>query len=425
VSAARGDPAGGQLAAHVVRFARVLRGAGLPIGPGRIHDALRAAAEVGLERRDDLYWALHATLVSRAEHHPIFDEGFRMLWRVPESLPGAIAAFLATAPAPGSAGRDVTRRLAEALATSTGAPRSSAPRSARRGPEVDARLAWSERETLRRKDFEQMSAAELREAEEAIAAMRLPAPDVPARRLRPDPRAGRIDLRATLRASLRSGQASIPLRWRSARPRPPALVAVCDVSGSMARYARMLLRFMHALAGGRERVHSFTFGTRLTNVTRHLRHRDGDAALAAVGRAVRDWEGGTRIGASLREFNLRWSRRVLGQGAIVLLVTDGLDRDDARGLAEETERLRRSCRRLVWLNPLLRYQDFEPRAAGVRAMLPHVDDFRPVHDLESLGQLVEALTTPAAALRRAPGPAPARRRGAARSRAGSAPRPPA
>ncbi len=413
---------GGQLAAHVVRFARVLRAAGLPIGPGRVHDAVRAAAEAGLERREDLYWALHAALVSRVEHHALFDEAFRALWRAPgEAIPGPVAALLATAPAKRREGRDPSRRLAEALRR-PGDARPGAPRRVGGAMEVDARLSWSDREALRTKDFEQMSAAELREAEEAIAAMRLPVPDVPARRLRADPRRGRIDLRATLRASLRAGRESIPLRWRSATARPPAVVALCDVSGSMSRYARVLLRFLHALAGGRGRVHSFTFGTRLTNVSRHLRRRDADAALAAVGRAVRDWEGGTRIGASLREFNLRWSRRVLGQGAVVLLVTDGLDRDDARGLPEETEHLRRSCRRLVWLNPLLRYQGFEPRAAGIRAMLPHVDDFLPVHDLESLGQLVEAIATPAAP-RRAPAPAPARRTGAARTRGGSAPPP--
>ena len=407
----------------MLRFARVLRGAGLPIGPGRVQDALRAAAAVGLERRGDLYWALHAVLVSRAEHHPLFDEAFRILWRVPEPLPGSVASLLGSALAAALENRNVSRRLADALGRSLANRRSPEPRAASPRLEVEARLAWSDREALRRKDFEQMSAAELREAEEAITAMRLPVADVPARRMHPDPRGGRIDLRATLRASLRAGQASIPLRWRSPRPRPPSIVALCDVSGSMARYARMLLRFMHALTSSRERVHSFTFGTRLTNVTRQLRHRDADAALAAVGRAVRDWEGGTRIGASLRDFNLRWSRRVLAQGAVVLLVSDGLDRDDARGLGEETERLRRSCRRLIWLNPLLRYQGFEPRAAGVRAMLPHVDDFRPVHNLESLEQLVAAMTTPALTPPPARAPAPGRRRGAARSRAGWARRP--
>jgi uncharacterized protein with von Willebrand factor type A (vWA) domain len=379
---------GGHIAAHLLRFARVLRAAGLPIGPGRVLDALAAAAAVGLGRREDLYWALHAVLVSCAEHRPIFEEAFRLFFREAAPLPEGLASLLSQVSLPPGERRGATRRLAEALQR----PRGEAVGAARREVEVDAALEWSGREALRTRDFEQMSAEELREAEAAVAAMRLPVREVPTRRLRADPRGQRLDPRATFRAALRTGRDVIPLRRRSAAPRPPAVVALCDVSGSMSRYSRMLLRFLHALARGRQAVHAFTFGTRLTNVTRLLRHRDPDRALAAVGRAVPDWDGGTRIGASLREFNLRWSRRLLGQGALVLLVTDGLDRDEARGLAEETERLRRSCRRLLWLNPLLRWRGFEARAAGVRAMLPHVDDFRPVHSLETLRQLAEALS---------------------------------
>lgn len=378
---------GGEVAAHVMRFARVLRAAGLPIGPGRVLDAVGAAAEVGLARRADFYWALHAVLVSRAEHRSLFDEAFRLFWSEPEAIPEALALLLSRAQAPAPARRQPSRRLADALAESR--PRHEAER--RGAAEMDSVLAWSDRELLRTKDFEQMTAQEIREAEAAIERMRLPVREVPTRRFRPDRRGDRIDPRATLRAALRAGRSSIPLRWRSAASRPPAIVALCDVSGSMARYSRMLLRFLHALADDRDRVHCFTFGTRLTNVTRFLRHRDPDAALAAVGRAVGDWEGGTRIGACLREFNLRWARRLLGQGAVVLLITDGLDRDEARGLAEETERLRRSCRRLLWLNPLLRFEGFEPRAAGIRAILPHVHEMRPVHDLSSLAQLADAL----------------------------------
>jgi uncharacterized protein with von Willebrand factor type A (vWA) domain len=380
--------AAGQLTGQLLRFARTLRAAGLPIGPGRVLDALVAAAEVGLARREDLYWALHAVLVSRAEHRALFDEAFRLFFRAPEDLPAGLELLLPRSQMPAPERQELSRRLAEAL----GAPTEAAPEPVRK--ELDAVLSWSGAEVLRTRDFEQMSARELREAEEVIDRLRLPVRDLPTRRLRPDPRGGRVDLRATLRASLRAGSDAIPLRWRSPAPRPPALVALCDISGSMTRYARVLLRFLHALASRRERVHVLTFGTRLTNVTRYLRHRDADEALAAVGRAVRDWEGGTRIGECLREFNLRWSRRLLSQGAVILLLSDGLDRGEGRGLAAETERLRLSCRRLVWLNPLLRYQGFEPLAAGIRAILPHVDDFRPVHDLESLGALAEALGRP-------------------------------
>lgn len=391
---------GGQIAAQVVGFVRLLRAAGMPAGTGRMLDAARAAAEVGLSRRQDLFWALHAVLVSRAEHRALFQEAFRLFWREPETLPEGLALLLSRSTLP-PGGRGASRRLLEALER----PRGEVVEAGREA-ETDAVLASSDREALRSKDFEQMSAEELREAEAAVAAMRLPVRPVPTRRLRADPHGERVDPRATLRATLRAGRDAIPLRWRSAAPRPPAVVALCDVSGSMSRYSRMLLRFLHALARDRQAVHAFTFGTRLTSVTRLLRHRDPDQALAAVGRAVPDWEGGTRIGASLREFNLRWSRRLLGQGAVVLLVSDGLDRDEAHGIAEEAERLRRSCRRLLWLNPLLRFAGFEPRAAGVRALLPHVDDFRPVHDLQSLSQLAEALSGDGA---RRGGRAPARR----------------
>ena len=386
---------GGQLPARVLHFARALRAAGLPIGPGRVLTAVEAAAEVGLSRRDDLYWALHAVLVSRAEDRALFDQAFRLAWREPEALPPGLELLLSHSPLPSPRPAPL-RRVAEALS-----PSRALPAAPPRAVEVDAVLAWSEREQLRTRDFEQLSAAEVREAERAVARLRLPLPELPVRRMRPDPAGVRVDQRATLRQAVRAGPDAIPLRWRSPSRRPPAVVALCDVSGSMARYSRMLLRFLHALTRSRAQVHSFTFGTRLTPVTRHLRHRDVDAALAAVGRAVPDWEGGTRIGPCLREFNLRWSRRLLSQGTVVLLMTDGLDRSEGADLAAETARLRRSCRRLVWLNPLLRFQGFEPRAAGVRAILPNVDEHRPVHSLDSLERLAEALSAPRRGGRRA------------------------
>jgi uncharacterized protein with von Willebrand factor type A (vWA) domain len=398
-----GDGRGGQLPARVLHFARALRRAGLPIGPGRVLGAVEAAAEVGLARRDDFYWALHAALVGRAEEHALFDEAFRLVWREPEALPGALELLLSRSTLPPPERPEPSRRVAEALAEPRVEPAAPPPP---REVEVDAVLAWSDREQLRAKDFEQLSAAEVREAERAIARLRLPVRELPVRRWRPDRHGGRVDPRATLRQAVRAGPDAIPLRWRSRATRPPAVVALCDVSGSMARYARMLLRFLHALTRSRPHVHSFTFGTRLTDVTRKLRHRDVDAALKAVGRAVPDWEGGTRIGPALREFNLRWSRRLLSQGAVVLLLTDGLDRADAGELAAEAARLRRSCRRLVWLNPLLRFDGFEPRAAGVRAILPNVDEHRPVHSLDSLAALAEALSAPYRPRRTAPATRP-------------------
>jgi hypothetical protein len=258
--------------------------------------------------------------------------------------------------------------------------------------EVDAQLTWSARELLQAKDFEQMSAEELADARREIGRMRLPIMQVPTRRFRPEPHGGRVDLRRTLRQSLRGGGAAIDLARKVRRKRHPPLVILCDISGSMSRYTRMLLLFMHAITSDRDRVHSFLFGTRLTNVTRYLRYRDIDLALARIGDTVQDWAGGTRIGACLKAFNRVWSRRVLGQGAVVLLISDGLDRDAGEGLAAEMERLHKSCRRLIWLNPLLRFDAYAPISTGAKAMIRHVDDFRPAHSLGSLRELTAVLS---------------------------------
>ncbi len=260
--------------------------------------------------------------------------------------------------------------------------------------EIDARLTFSTREVLQRMDFDTMSAAELTEAKKMISELRLPLPMIRTRRYSAHPRGRRVDLRASLRASLRGGGEVIPLVRAAPRELHPPLVVLCDISGSMNPYARMFLHFLHTITNDRDRVSVFVFGTRLTNVTRQLRHRDVDVAMARVADAIKDWSGGTRIGACLREFNWRWSRRVLGQNACVLLVSDGLDREAGEGLSEEMERLGKSCRYLVWLNPLLRYEKFEARPAGVRAILPHVDLFVPVHNLKSLIELARTLSGP-------------------------------
>jgi uncharacterized protein with von Willebrand factor type A (vWA) domain len=257
--------------------------------------------------------------------------------------------------------------------------------------EVDATLTFSSRELLQKMDFEKMSLAEIEAAKKAIAAMRLPVEDVPTRRFKHDARGHRVDMRATLRAGLRD-PGIIPLQFKSRRRRRPPLVILCDISGSMSRYSRLALHFIHALTTDRDRVHSFLFGTRLSNITRDLRHRDVDVALDRISENVPDWSGGTRIGHCLAEFNRRWSRRVLGQGALVLLISDGLDREGAIGLEEEIERLHKSSRRLIWLNPLLRYEAYRPQAQGAKAMIKHVDDFRPIHNLQSMRDLAAALS---------------------------------
>ncbi|MCP5149553.1 MAG: VWA domain-containing protein [Ectothiorhodospiraceae bacterium] len=384
---------GGRLVENLVHFARVLRACGLPIGPGKVIDAVEAVRAVGITNRQDFYWTLHAVFVNRHAQRELFDQAFHVFWRNPRWLERMMSLVLPEFRYPDSpAGRELSRRLGEALHEKRRRPK---PREEQPPePELDATLTWSSQEVLRTKDFEQMSAEEIEQARRAIARMRLGLRPVATRRYRPHRRGNRIDMRATLRSALRAGPGVIPLVRARRRERPPALVILCDISGSMTRYSRMLLHFAHALTSDRDRVHSFLFGTRLTNVTRQLRERDVDVALGRIAERVEDWSGGTRIGTALHAFNHDWSRRVLGQGAVVLLITDGLDRDAGEGLGREMERLHKSCRRLVWLNPLLRYDRFEPRALGMRAMLPHVDEMRAVHSLDSLEALTEALSRP-------------------------------
>ncbi|MCB9756355.1 MAG: VWA domain-containing protein [Myxococcales bacterium] len=366
----------------------------MSLGTDQVLLATQAASAISIARREDLYWALHAALVTRREQRALFEQAFELFWRDP-SLRRQQAAMAALLPSVTAAPRrDPTlQRLRDAWRAHAPGSKPAPPRPA---PEerVDAIMTYSDLERLRHRDFAQMTAAELRAAADAIARMRLRPATITTRRLRPRARGPQLDLRRTLRASVRAGGDQVPLRWRAPARIVPPMVALCDISGSMQRYTRMLLHFLHALGRGRRRLHVFVFGTRLCNITRSLRERDVDHALARVGRQVEDWSGGTRIGACLRAFNLEWSRRVLGQRAVVLLITDGLDRghgERAGELAIEAARLRRACARLVWLNPLLRFKGFEPRARGVTALLPNVDEHRPVHDLASLGRLAAAL----------------------------------
>jgi len=386
----------GRLAENVLYFARTLRAAGLPVGPGKVLDALKAVEAVGLERRDDFYWTLHAVFVNRRDQQEIFDQAFHVFWRNPEILERMMAMLLPDiTPQAGQRPEDaeeLSRRLADALRPKDGEGREAEETEEKQ--EIDAALTFSSKEILQGIDFEKMSAAELAEARQAIKTMRLPIMQVPTRRHRPG-QGRRADLRATMRAALRQGGDTIPLRFKKPLRRHPPLVVLCDISGSMSRYSRMLLHFMHAVTNDRDRVHSFVFGTRLTNITRYLRQKDVDDAVEQVAESVFDWSGGTRIGACLKDFNVTWARRVLGQGAVVLLISDGLDRDNAEGLEAEVERLHKSCRRLIWLNPLLRYDAYQPKSLGAKALIPHVDDFRTVHNLESLTDLSQVLSRPA------------------------------
>ena len=373
-----------------MHFGRALRAAGLPVGPGKVLAAAEAVQAVGITNRSDFYWALHAVFVNRRDQRELFDQAFHIFWRNPQLLEKMMGLLLPEMRSPDAPeAEQMSRRLAEALHPGLGEDSDDRPQE--KEVELDAAMTFSDRDLLQKMDFEQMSAEEIARAKQLIRRMVLPLMDVPTRRFHPDPRGARADMRATLRAALRSG-GLIALKRKSRRTRPPPLVILCDISGSMSRYSRLFLHFMHAVTNDRDRVYTFLFGTRLTNVTRFLRYRDIDVALDKVAGVVEDWSGGTRIGQCLREFNRRWSRRVLAQGAVVLLITDGLDRDAGAGLGPEMDRLHKSCRRLIWLNPLLRYEGFAPKSQGMRAILPYVDEFRPVHNLESLGELVSVLS---------------------------------
>jgi uncharacterized protein with von Willebrand factor type A (vWA) domain len=391
-----------------MHFGRVLRHAGLPVGSDRIALALQALQHAGLHSRAEFHAVLAACLLDRHEHQALFDQAFTLFWRDPD-LAGRMRALLLPKvsthlPPPVKE----NRRLADALFPSQRDAASKQP--APEEIELQASMTASASEQLRRADFETLSSEEFRAAQRQLARLSVAFPPVATRRLAPSSptaRAARVDLRATLRAAARTGGEIVALRHVAPREIVPPLVVLADISGSMSKYSRMLLHFTHLLGQrqGRSmpRVETFVFGTRLTRITPWLRQRDADVAVARVTAEVKDWSGGTRIAECLAEFNRRWARRVLGSRATVLLVSDGLEHGTTDVLDFEMERLHKSCHRLLWLNPLLRFTRFEPRAAGIRTMLPHVDGFLPVHNLESLEQLVQVMcggAQPAAGRRR-------------------------
>lgn len=387
------DAPDGRLVENVVHFVRALRKAGMRVGTSQVETAIRALAAAGFTHRTDFYHILRATLVTRADDLEIYHQVFSMFWRDPDFLQTMMYMMSPKLrddrpPPPKEA---AGRRAADAFADRR---RQASTPPERQAFETEALLSWSERAVLRAKDFEQMSAAELAEAERAIRALALPLPRLRSRRKTVSTRGRRADMRATLRLALRRAGEVDRIVHRVPRSRPPDIVAICDISGSMSVYSRIILRFLHAMehAGSPDwgRLHAFTFGTELTNVSRPLARPDPDLALAAIGQEASDWEGGTRIGAALERFNKDWSRRVLGRGAVVLLITDGLERGDTALLDAQMERLALSSRAVIWLNPLLRYDGFAPKARGIRAMLGHVTSLHSCHSLDTLADLVGA-----------------------------------
>ena len=384
-------PPSGKLAQNIMHFGRVLREAGLPVGPASVLDAIDAALSGSLRTREDFYWTLHAILVKRREHKELFDQAFHVFWKKPKMLEQLMKLmFQQITRSAGDKPKDPGfRRLAEAMFDKVEAKNE---RQEKPGAiELDATFTASADDILRAKDFEQMTLAEQALAKKAIALLRLKRRENRTRRFQPFAAGERIDMHQTLQNSMRAGGHMISLSRRERQWKEPPLVVLCDISGSCSSYSRMFLHFLHGLANDRLGVTVFLFGTRLTNVTRELKRRDVDEAISKVSGVVKDWSGGTRIGTTLKEFNYRWARRVLAGNADVLLMTDGLERDDVAQLAHEMQRLRLMARHIVWLNPLLRYDGFEAKAAGIRAMMPYVDEFRPVHSLNSLVDLANGL----------------------------------
>ena len=379
-------------AENITHFARVLRRAGVPVGPDRVIAALEAIEAVGFSHRDDVHAALSAVMLDRHEQQSIFDQAFDAFWRDPKLLEQMMALLLPKIQGKGDRERPRTNRIAEALAP----PRSEAPRKPEAGNDeqidYETTFTFSDRERLQTADFESMTAAEFDLAKRI--AEELPLPLAPVRRRRHEASGrGRIDLRRTMLAMARQPQTILP-RFSQPRTELPTLIVLLDISGSMDRYARLMLHYVHGLTRRHLKVHTLTFGTRLTNITRALRNRDPDVALALAAAQVQDWKGGTRIASCLDDFNRHWARRLLGANAAVMLVSDGLDTDEHGELSRAAKQLRLYAHQIVWLNPLLRFDRFEPRAAGIRAILPHVDRFLPVHNLASLADLAVALRAP-------------------------------
>lgn len=385
----------GQLAENILLFCRTLRQAGLPIGPGQVIDAGLAVLQSGIERRDDFYFALRSVLVTNPTQFRLFDQAFHIYFRNPRLLERMMGLLLPTLErvSDDAGGEEAIRRLMEAM------PGETEHDDGEVVIEIDQSESWSQREILRQKDFEQMSLQEQREAKKMLREEIEMIKKVPVRRYRADIHGRRYDLRRSMQLMLRTNGQLIQLAKKRRRLRPPTLVLICDISGSMSRYSRIFLHFAHALSSRRQTVHSFVFGTRLTNISHRLADKDVDRALAKVSTEVKDWDGGTRIADSLKRFNVDWGRRVLAGNSVVLLLSDGLERDTESDLGFQTERLQRSCGQLIWMNPMLRYSEFEAKAIGIKAMLPHVDLFLPAHNVASLMQLAQVLTRASTSMR--------------------------
>jgi uncharacterized protein len=370
---------------NLLLFGRVLRGVGLDVNPGRMIDLVQALEHIDLGQRADFYYAARGLLVHRHEDLAVFEQAFTQFWRPPSS------GWLAGLPLAGP--RRQTQRL-QVVPPALDPREQDAPETQGQTdapPLIEAMRAYSEQEALRRKDFSELTADEYNDIKALISGLQWRLGDRRTRRQKAG-RGERLDLRRTLRQNLKYGGQVLEWSYRTPKYKPRPLVLLADISGSMERYTRLLLHFVYSLSIGLSQpVEAFVFGTRLTHITHPLQHKDVEQALREVSHSVRDWSGGTRIGEALKDFNFQWGRRVLGRGAVALIISDGWDRGDPELLRREMARLQRTCYRLIWLNPLLGSPTYEPLTRGIQAALPYIDDFLPVHNLASLEDLAEHL----------------------------------
>ena len=377
------DYRGGKLTHNLILFGRVCRALGMNVTPNRMMDVARALAHIQLGRKQDFYYTLRTHLVTHPKEFAYFDEAFDIFWRRPSE--GFTTLNLQ------SLGEERRKKKTQFLPPLESSPSENGSDSKELDPALIALVpTYSRRERLSHKDFAEMSAEELEMAKRVISKM----PDsLGMRRTRRfiNGKGRQINMRRLMKDVIRKygDVTQLPTHRRKEKPRP--VVLLCDISGSMERYTRVLLHFMHTLAGSLFQVESFVYSTDITRITRQIRQKNVDDALEDVGQAVLQWGGGTMTGECMHRFNWVWSRRVLGRGAVVMVITDGWDRGDIPLLHREMERLRHSCRRLIWLNPLLDVPEYEPLTRGAQALLPYVHDFLPITNLANLEAIVKAL----------------------------------
>lgn len=371
---------GGHLLRNLLLFARLLRGLGIQSTPTQILDFVEGLPHITLRNREDFKNSAKTILISKQEHIALFDEAFDLFWQARDQGILQDIDLKAYIPQPPQ-----QKQILEII--SADEQKGEPPEREAEEPIIDTIYTYSSIEVLQHKDFADLSPEEMQEIKHLMQSMTWQLEQRRTRRKTRAVRGAYLDMRRTFRQNLRYGGQPLELSWKRRKLKRRPLVVISDISGSMERYSRVLLKFIYAISNGLERVEAFVFSTHLTRITRQIRGRDIDLAIDKATATIHDWAGGTRIGESLKIFNYRWGRRVLGQGAIVLIISDGWDRGDTALLSQEMNRLQLSSQRLIWLNPLLGATNYEPLTRGIQAALPYIDDFLPIHNLASLQQL--------------------------------------